>query len=472
MFKSKLIRLYQSLDKAEIRQLKKWVYSPMHNQHEDVQKLFEFLFTRASITKVTTNRERAFDYLYPQNDFHMPRLRHVMSFATDVLESFIRFKEALSDSKKSDVYLLQGFRRRNLKKEATQKEKSLHKILKKSRLQNANHYLLQLQLEEEVFLLEAKRERPTKTNLQELLDATARFFVIKTLHYACSTVTHQNLFNTEYRVPFLESIIQEIEGGAYQEDKGIQIYFACYQAITQMDNHDYFEQLKQYLQDYTDVLTKEEFRGVYNLAINYCIKQLNTGNKQYIKEAFDLYMNGLGNQFLYDEEGYISRFAYKNIVALGLNLKRFEEIEAFIPKGEALLEPNYRKSYVPYNKAKFHFAKKEYNKAVQLLIQTDFDDLFMNLDAKMMLLMMYTEEEAYDLLESFLNSFSQYLRRKKIMSYHQSNYSNIIRLTRKLIHVYTSEQKEALAKEIENTSPLTEKRWLLEQLGVEFLGND
>ena len=99
MFNSKLIRLYLTLDEAEIRQFKKWVKSPIHNQHTDVQQLFEFLFSRQDITIVTIQRERIFQYIYQEEKINMPRLRHVMSFATDVLEDFVRYKEYVFDEK-------------------------------------------------------------------------------------------------------------------------------------------------------------------------------------------------------------------------------------------------------------------------------------------------------------------------------------------------------------------------------------
>ena len=105
---------------------------------------------------------------------------------------------------------------------------------------------------------------------------------------------------------------------------------------------------------------------------------------------------------------------------------------------------------------------EEYLQCVRILIQTDFDDLFMNLGAKIMLLKIYVEQEEYDLLENFLHSFSQFLRRKSIMSYLKSNYNNIIKLTRKIIYAFTPKEKEKIRTEIENTSPLTERQWLLD----------
>ena len=90
----------------------------------------------------------------------------------------------------------------------------------------------------------------------------------------------------------------------------------------------------------------------------------------------------------------------------------------------------------------------------------------MNLHAKTMLVKMYYELDEGNALDSLLGSMRTYLQRKKVLSYHKTNYKNIISLTKKMLRVnpFEREQKEKLKTEIEATSPLTERRWLLEQL--------
>lgn len=467
MYKSKLIRLYKTLDDAEIRQFKKWVKSPIHNKHKDVQLLFDYLFSRQGLSAVTTHRERVFQFLYPNEKMNMVRLRHVMSFATDVLEEFIRYIEHVSDEKNKEMLLLRGFRKRNLKKDAEKQEQQVLKILEKEKAKNEDYYRLKYQLELELFRLKTVGNQPTSVNLQEVLDNSSLVFVLSILRYACKSITHQNLFKTKYDIPFLEPILTAIENGSYRtiNINSIQLYYACYMALTEPDVDEHYEELKSYLIRYPDILPPDEFRDVYEVAINYCIKRLNKGHSYYIEEAFQLYMNGIGNKVLL-KNGYLSHFAYKNIVALGLHLEKFEEIKEFIPKGEHLLHPEHRESYVHYNTATLYFATEEYDKAVRLLISMEYDDLFMTIGAKLLLLKIYVIEGSFDLLESFLHSFAQFVRRKSTLSSsHKQSFLNTIRLTQKMVHAFTKKQKEALIDEINATNPLPEKRWLLEQLG-------
>ena len=43
MKKSQVIDIIRTLDKSEVREFRKWLLSPVHNQREDVVQLFEYL---------------------------------------------------------------------------------------------------------------------------------------------------------------------------------------------------------------------------------------------------------------------------------------------------------------------------------------------------------------------------------------------------------------------------------------------
>jgi hypothetical protein len=67
---------------------------------------------------------------------------------------------------------------------------------------------------------------------------------------------------------------------------------------------------------------------------------------------------------------------------------------------------------------------------------------------------------------TILNIFHAYLRRKEVMGYHQKNYKNVVKLTRKLAYLVTYDKlgRQKLKKQIEQTVPLTERSWLLNQV--------
>jgi tetratricopeptide (TPR) repeat protein len=209
----------------------------------------------------------------------------------------------------------------------------------------------------------------------------------------------------------------------------------------------------------------EELRDLYLLAINYCIRRLNQGEMQYAKEGLDWYKRGLASGGLLTD-GVLSRFTYRNIVAMGLKVGDFEWVQSFIYEYKSLLEKQHRESMFTFNLAKLAYHRKQYQEALNLLRKAKYKDLLLNLAAKTLLLKTYYELEEWDMLESHLEAMQNYLRRKKVMGYHQTNYKNLIHYTKKLVSVspYNKTAKEDLEKRLDNEEILTEKEWLLEQL--------
>ena len=132
------------------------------------------------------------------------------------------------------------------------------------------------------------------------------------------------------------------------------------------------------------------------------------------------------------------------------------------------MQPQYRQNYQHYNHAKLAYEQKQYEKAMQLLIRVEYDDVFLNIDAKIMLMKMYYQQKNHDALYSLIESVRVFLSRKSkaVLSYHQENYSNILKYLQKIVRCnpYDKNLKQQLRMEIVDVQPLTEKKWLLDIL--------
>ncbi len=98
--------------------------------------------------------------------------------------------------------------------------------------------------------------------------------------------------------------------------------------------------------------------------------------------------------------------------------------------------------------------------------QVKSDDVFLNLNARNLLLKIYLELEEYEALKAHLNSFEVFIRRKKTPNPHRTNYLNIIKLSRKIIQLNPHDKaaKAALRKEIEGEKNPSTRAFLLDIL--------
>lgn len=462
MYKSKFIRLYQTITLAEKRLLKKWLESPVYNQREDIVKVFEFLSSRKTLSTITLQKERAFKYIYPKQKYDVYQLNYLLSYAYEVLEGFIENLESVSNENSLKINKIRAYKKRNLPKQAHKILQKATKALQKQPQRNSEYQLEALQLEVERFELAGTTQRTQDNNLPQIFEHLADFFVISTLQYACIAATHSNVYKVSYDIPMLEVVLQQAEKA--EASPIAKLYYYAYQALTNPEQEDYYINLKTHFEQYKEQLPPKEQQGILLVTINYAIKRSHTGTLFYIQEALDLYKIGLETKLLLNNNT-LSKFTYKNIVALGLKLEQFDWIEAFIEMYISYLPTANQANYKHYATAKLFFSKEEYNNCLGLLTQVEYDDLFLALDARMMLLKIYYEEASFDALEALLHSFTIFLQRKGIMSYHKNNYQNIIKITQKLLYLSpNSSSLKQLQTDIETTQPLTEKKWLIVQL--------
>lgn len=466
MYNSKLIHILQVLNTEEREALKKWLYSPVHNQRQDRLQLLLYLLSKRKLTPRTTAVLPAYQQVYGVVPYEDKKWKRLMNLCVQLLEDFIHFLVQKREAFSKQKALISFFQQHKLHKYTQQYLKKAQAQQAQITAHNSLYFQQQLELENWYFEYQNSTTGNKTTNLQALFDNSYLAFMLQTLHYACAAITHQRLYNSTYTIPLLEPILTAIGQGEYQAVPSVQLYYHALMALREPSQESYFETLQQLLSQHYEALPPKEIKGLYVIAINYCVQQLNNGIEKYVRAVFDLYQYGLEHSILV-EQAILSRFTYKNIVAAGIRLQEYDWVIQFIETYTPLLEVDYQKTYSLYAKAKLHFAQEKFDHTLSLLTQVEFDNLFLNMDAKTMLLKIYYEKGDFEALDSLLISFQKFLQRKSIVAYQQQIHKNMIKLTKKLIYLPLLPDKavlQELKQEILATNPLTEKPWLLAQL--------
>lgn len=465
MLNSKALQLFQALNSSSRRKLKQLLQSPHTCPNKDIKAFWSYFLEKKYLSERNTTKKKVFAHCFPQQPYEDVKLRRLASIALDFLEENVRYFEKKEQLFEDKIHKIGFYREHDLDIFTQTLFRNLEEDLEKLPFRDEQYYLKKHLMGVEKFEWKGQDKRLEGNNLQQLSQDLHYFYSIATLKYACVGLSHQNLRQATYNLPLLQSLLQQIKADKEKMPLAVLIYYHAFMAL-QGEEKGHFQALKKILIEQPIKNILQEPKEVLLLAINYCIKQLNSGKSPYIREAFELYLFGLEEAILVQEGAYLSRHTFKNIVALGLRLQEFDWIKSFLKAAPKWLEPCYLEAQVKYNKAKLHFTLQEFDQAMLLLQQVDFDDIFMNMDAKVMLLKMYYQSQQIDALEALLNSFDVFLHRKKILSYHRENYQNIVRLLRKLVYTpaFDTRGRKQLKESIQTTHPLTEKAWLLEQL--------
>ena len=86
MVKSRLFELFDILPKKDIRQMGKFIASPFFNQRGHVIELFNYLVTCKFEKKMLPHREKAFEMLFPNQNYDDHKLRLSMSLLQKAFE--------------------------------------------------------------------------------------------------------------------------------------------------------------------------------------------------------------------------------------------------------------------------------------------------------------------------------------------------------------------------------------------------
>ncbi len=462
---SKLLALLDDFTTKELREAQNFVESPFFNKREDLIVLYDYLRECLSVLHLIPNKQQAYQKLYPGDDYDDHRMRMAMSLLYKLLEKYLVCQELLNDELQVKTRLVRTYRKRQLDKHFEAAKKDAQASLHKYPFRDTSFYESSYAIQQEAFHQVASRKRISEFNLQNLANDLDINYIANKLKQVCVLISHQTVYRTQYNFGLLEPLLQYIEQDHLMEVPVIAIYYHCYCALTREEHGLHFSTFRQLITQHRQQFPQEEMRDLFLLGINFCLRDYNAGNRSYLKDLFELYQEGLDQEYLLTN-GVLSRFTYRNIVTLGLIQKEYDWVARFLHDYQSMLEKAYQESMYSFCLARLEYSRGNYGEALQLLQKSEYEDLLLNLSAKTVVLKIYFTTQEFDALEAHLEAMNTFIRRKKVMGYHRENYRQLIRLTKKLLELppYDQEGKESLRKRIVETKSVAEREWLLEQL--------
>jgi hypothetical protein len=462
---SLLLNLFLQLAPQERRRLRKWLASPFFNHREDVQQLFAYLEKYAE-QPAALQKERVWGRLFPTAPYDEVQISHLMSFLLKQIKQYLAYAEWQNDPADVQLRLCYALRAHDAPVDMIEKElETGAEILEKQPYRDAQHHfqnmLLQRERYEHTSLLKRNAVLPLVLHNASLETG----FLLQIIRHACTMQNFKNI-QTEQAPNLLSQQVLANISAAHLEQPLVRLYYHLHQCLEQPESEALFFSVKADLQQYGTLLREKERRDIYLLAINYCIRRLNTGRHQFWQEAFDLYNGGLENRSLF-ENGVLSKFTYINAVSVGIGMKNFAWVRQFIDTYRPFLPIRERDSIYNYSLAVYYFRLPDYDAAMSLLNQVDFDhDPLAQLNGRTMLLRIYYEKKYTDALESLLDSFSIFLRRQRNVGYQRAHFQNLIQFTRRLLALSPGDKggAAALKTDIEHSKSVAEKEWLLEKV--------
>ncbi len=467
MENSKLIILLNTLSKSEIRAFGHFLQCKLFNQRENAIILFSYIKAELKSSKPKLDKKTVYAALFPNVPYKDRVIQDMMYHLTVPLDKFLTFIKMYDNEGDELIALCKAYRERSVLQLFETAVSKTASIQNSSKLRDSEYHHRNYLLQQEQYKASTQKGRGHQNNLNDVATSLDISYFANRLRQSCYMLSHQSVYNIAYDFTLVDEIIKEVNRKQLLHIPAISIYYYCFLAQRYPDQLEYYNALRNTLVAHANLFTLTEMKDIYLLAINTAIRRFNLGSSELIPDLLELYRSGIEQKILLTNN-VLSRFTYKNMIALALYTTKYDWAKEIMETYTNLLEPRYREISYQFNIAKYHYSKGEYSDALQLLfLLNSNDDVYMNINTKILLSRIYYEQNELDALDALIDSFKKALSRKKeIMGYHLESYRNFVQSLNKLVQLnsYDRIAKRKLLKEIENTQPIADKYWFLKQL--------
>ena len=467
MEKSRLVYVLMAFSAREMRQFGKFVESPFFNESSTLVELFKYLhqcYPDFSSERIAL--PMVWQQLFGKEAFKEIKLRQLMSKLLSLAEQFLAYQQWQHNPIQAQIATTMALQDRALPKlfwsswttaENTNEEQSLRSVgyhQNRCTLAQIKHHYI-----------EQQEQRDIEPELQAVSDSLDTLFILQKLKFFCKMHNYQLISHKPYRYELQDAIVEYAKVQNFEQQPAIVAYYFALMTIRNKEENAHFFALKNILQQQHHLFSPEELQDLFVLARNFCIRRANVGERDFAHELLDLYKTEIDQETIL-QNGYISPATYKNIVTLAIALKEMEWVVSFVEQLKQHLRPEHREEVYALNLARILFSQKNYAPILPLLQQVHYRDTLFELSAKTLLLQTYFELGEYQVLLSFLDSFSVFLQRKTSVSNLRKHYQNLIKYVKKWVSIpdYDKAARQQLWEEIEQLSNVAERAWLLNKV--------
>ena len=265
MLQSKLISIFKTLTKQEIKSLNKFVHSPYFNTNESIIVLFDYLRkTAPHFPEKKLTKEAIYKHLFPNTKFNLRRLKWLANELTQLIEQFWLHEKTKENLVAQHLHISNCYEEKGFRNYWQQSLKKTQETCESSSLEaeKLHYYQWQIALSEHI-AIENKEVRTEEPNLQAVHDSLDAFFLCSKLKYYCKVLNYQRFQAYKYDIRLIDTVLSEARQTIYDDFPAIRISYHGTETLLSMENESDFEALKQLLQQHSKQFDVAEIQNMF-----------------------------------------------------------------------------------------------------------------------------------------------------------------------------------------------------------------
>ncbi len=308
---------------------------------------------------------------------------------------------------------------------------------------------------------------------------TLYYFIEQVSDYVNQIIIHQ-----KYEVDSSELInpktilnIEKLEVLFKQNElfEAFNVYMLLYKMFDKIDDDSHYFKYSSLVDKYLSKMSKEDAAFHVSILISYCfIKNNSENNNKFSKELWRLYGVILENElYVNSRSQYLNIWLYRSILFLGLKLGLFDKVKLIIDKYSGKVKQTELKNQSSVNNihkfsyAFYYYGTGQLELSLEQIKYVKSTNFILKYDIKNLLIKIYYDLKCYDILQSLIKSYNEFLNNDKILNNNlKEQCQNFIYFIEKLVNYskkYDVYEIKFDRNELLKKNTVYEKDWLLER---------
>lgn len=327
-------------------------------------------------------------------------------------------------------------------------------------------------------LRELLRRQESLFVFEQYIDSGNRYFLLKKIKQGCELL----LFQQVYKKQAPDTLFTELDfllplhDDLIRNNPVLHAWRLLYGLLNNPADIAGLADLQDFIADSRANLPKKERKDLFNTANNLLIGKLTKGHFNTLPELNWFYQTLYGqyrfaaDEDLLPEQGFIQPGRFKNAMAAACICGQTAWARTFVEENLQRVAPGLREELNDLCQASIAFYENDFKTAGERLARLSTrGNEFYFFDAESIQMRIYFLENDYEPFEARGEAVRKKLKKSGLSQAHLDNYGNYFRLLREIFQLKlhpgtTAAQWAAFRQKVEETNPVNQKKWLLEQI--------
>jgi hypothetical protein len=483
----KLLKLFTELD---FREFEKYLQSPLLNTNKSLLTVFRLINNNKSLI-AQNEYSKLRNLLKRRTGFSAATIRKLLSFLSNVVLNYYKYKSVLSDDIYANILLNQTLLKNGSYETLTKSQISLSNTLSGLTKFNAdnlyNTYLHATNLlNTSVIRLKYQSKNESKYRIDVIAQSSENLIVytlIKlTNDFINYILTSVDSGKEKEELKFFIELDKIFEAtkhsiGNSSNEIGLvfQLYYNAFLCYNNLTKKEYYLKYKRFFEGNIEAFDGDTINANINILLSYCIicQRITDEDKFFYSEELVL-MSIYIDQELYKNEitSYLSSIMYRNYVLLCFDIMDMEVLKRFIDGNSINLKSSERPDLTNFALAHYYFGIKNIQKSLKHLNSLDLNRFVYKYDILNIEIKIYFERSDLISIEKIFHNYRELIKKDNLLTKYDKRrfmvffkyFQELLRIISKPDSNNTKVYLKFLREKIENQNTFVMKKWILSKI--------